>query len=178
MDRKLLDNLSVRIQSGDEAAFAEFYQLTKNGLFAYLLSVAGHRETAEDLMQDTFVKFRQSVQSYKAGTNPSAFLIQIGKNLAYNHIKRAKYETAVDYSEWEPSDGGGSVEKAADTTVTDAIKKLLSAEDAQIVMLHLVAGFKHREIADLLNKPLGTVLWSYNNSIKKLQKSLKEEHDE
>lgn len=178
MDKKLLDNLAVLIQSGDENAFAEFYQLTKNGLFAFLLSVVGQRETAEDIMQDTYIKFRQSVQGYKPGTNPSAFIIQIGKNLAYNFIKRSKFESSVDFSEWEPSDGGGGVERAADTTVLDAMKRSLSAEEAQIITLHVVSGFKHREIAEMLGKPVGTVLWTYNNSIKKLQKKLKEEDNE
>ena len=91
MDNKRLDILIARIkESGDETAFAEFYELTSKGLFSYLLSIVRRREVAEDLMQDTYVRFRQSVQSYKSG-NPAAFLIEIGKNIAFNHIKRAKY---------------------------------------------------------------------------------------
>lgn len=105
MDNKRLDILIARIkESGDETAFAEFYELTSKGLFSYLLSIVRRREVAEDLMQDTYVRFRQSVQSYKSG-NPAAFLIEIGKNIAFNHIKRAKYETATDFSEWEPVSG-------------------------------------------------------------------------
>ena len=115
MDNKRLDILIARIkESGDETAFAEFYELTSKGLFSYLLSIVRRREVAEDLMQDTYVRFRQSVQSYKSG-NPAAFLIEIGKNIAFNHIKRAKYETATDFSEWEPVSGEKSVEDLADT---------------------------------------------------------------
>ena len=175
MDNKRLDILIARIkESGDETAFAEFYELTSKGLFSYLLSIVRRREVAEDLMQDTYVRFRQSVQSYKSG-NPAAFLIEIGKNIAFNHIKRAKYETATDFSEWEPVSGEKSVEDLADTTVTDAMKKVLTADESQIVMLYVVAGFKHREIAEIVKKPVGTVLWTYNNSLKKLRKYLKEE---
>lgn len=154
MDNKRLDILIARIkESGDETAFAEFYELTSKGLFSYLLSIVRRREVAEDLMQDTYVRFRQSVQSYKSG-NPAAFLIEIGKNIAFNHIKRAKYETATDFSEWEPVSGEKSVEDLADTTVTDAMKKVLTADEAQIVMLYVVAGFKHREIAEIVKNPL------------------------
>ena len=175
MDNKRLDILIARIkESGDETAFAEFYELTSKGLFSYLLSIVRRREVAEDLMQDTYVRFRQSVQSYKSG-NPAAFLIEIGKNIAFNHIKRAKYETATDFSEWEPVSGEKSVEELADTTVTDAMKKVLTADEAQIVMLYVVAGFKHREIAEIVKKPVGTVLGTYNNSLKKLRKYLKVE---
>lgn len=102
MDNKRLDILIARIkESGDETAFAEFYELTSKGLFSYLLSIVRRREVAEDLMQDTYVRFRQSVQSYKSG-NPAAFLIEIGKNIAFNHIKRAKYETATDFQSGNP----------------------------------------------------------------------------
>ena len=175
MDNKRLDSLIARIkEKGDENAFAEFYELTEKSLFSFLLSIVRKKEVAEDLMQDTYVRFRHNVHSYKAG-NPTAYLIQIGKNMAYNHVKRAKYETATDFSEWEPVSHEKSVEDLADTTVTDAMKKVLTTDEAQIVMLYVVAGFKHREIAEIVGKPIGTVLWTYNNSLKKLKKYLKED---
>ena len=45
----------------------------------------------------------------------------------------------------------------------------LSEEERQIVMLHAVAGFKHREIAATLDLPLATVLSKYNRALKKLK---------
>ena len=49
----------------------------------------------------------------------------------------------------------------------------------RIVTLHVISGFKHREIADLLEKPIGTVLWTYNNALAKMKKELiKEGYDE
>ena len=104
MENKHLDNLIGRMQRyGDEEAFAEFYKLTAKGLYSYLMSVVGKKENAEDLMQDTYIRFRQNVQSYVRGTNPSAYLIQIGKNLALNFLKRSGYERQTDFSEWEDS---------------------------------------------------------------------------
>ena len=178
VENKHLDSLIGRMQRyGDEEAFAEFYKLTAKGLYSYLMSVVGKKENAEDLMQDTYIRFRQNVQSYVRGTNPTAYLIQIGKNLALNFLKRSGYERQTDFSEWEPSDDGESVEKQADTTVTDAIAKVLNGDEAQIVKLHVVAGLKHREIAEITGKPLGTVLWTYNNSLNKLRKYLKEDEN-
>ena len=83
MENKHLDNLIGRMQRyGDEEAFAEFYKLTAKGLYSYLMSVVGKKENAEDLMQDAYIRFRQNVQSYVSGTNPTADIIQIGKDLA------------------------------------------------------------------------------------------------
>lgn len=50
--------------------------------------------------------------------------------------------------------------------------KQLTDQERQIVMLHAVAGFKHREIAELLELPLSTVLSKYRRALKKLRHSL------
>lgn len=175
MDNKRLDILIARIkESGDETAFCGVLRThVKRFVFVFVV-YSKEKGSCRRPYADTYVRFRQSVQSYKSG-NPAAFLIEIGKNIAFNHIKRAKYETATDFSEWEPVSGEKSVEDLADTTVTDAMKKVLTADESQIVMLYVVAGFKHREIAEIVKKPVGTVLWTYNNSLKKLRKYLKEE---
>lgn len=175
MDKKQLDSLIVGIKrDGDEQAFAEFYEATRNGLFSYVLSIVKKRESAEDLMQETYIVFRKNVQSYRDGTNAFAFLVQIGKNLSLNYLKRAKYETAVDFSVWD-AESDFSVEAEADTTVLDIVRGRLSEGEAQIVLLHLVSGFKHREIAEITGKPLGTVLWTYKNSLAKLKKIIEKE---
>ena len=54
------------------------------------------------------------------------------------------------------------------------INNNLSLIDRQIVILHIIHGYKNREIAKFLNLPLGTVLWRYNKSIKVLKEKIKE----
>jgi RNA polymerase sigma-70 factor (ECF subfamily) len=51
---------------------------------------------------------------------------------------------------------------------------ILSEEERQIVLLKAVDGMKHHEIAKLLEKPTGTIMWIYNKAIKKMQKLGKE----
>ena len=48
----------------------------------------------------------------------------------------------------------------------------LGDSEREIVILHAVSGFKHREIAEILGLPLSTVLSKYNRAIKKLRKTL------
>ena len=57
------------------------------------------------------------------------------------------------------------------------MKKVLNEDELQIVLLHVVAGYKHREIAAMLDKPLGTVTWTYNNAIKKSREYFEKEED-
>ena len=51
----------------------------------------------------------------------------------------------------------------------------LKEEDYKILYLYIIGEYKHREIAEILNLPLGTVTWKYKNSLKKLKKVLLEE---
>ena len=55
------------------------------------------------------------------------------------------------------------------------MKAVLREEEAQIVILHVVGGYKHREIAELVKKPIGTVTWTYKNAIAKLKAYLEAE---
>lgn len=173
MDKKALNDLMLRIKGGDEDAFAAYYEATRRGVYAFILGYAKSPETAEDLMQDTYVRVRQAVQGYTSG-NPVAWTLQIAKNLALNELYRKKRETSVDFSEFDVPDKV-SVEERADTYVFDTLKRVLLPDEAQLVILHLINGLKHREIAEVTGKPLGTVLWAYNNSISKLKKALKED---
>lgn len=179
MDKRHLDSLiAVMRETGDEDAFAEFYRLTSPGLFAFLLAVLKEEAAAEDIMQDTYIRFRNGLSGYRIGTNPTAFLIQIGKRLAFNELKKRKRELQVDFADWNAPSRAPDPSEIADTSALDAVKRHLSADEAQIVMLHAVAGFKHREIAAIMKKPAGTVMWSYNNALKKLRKVLQEQESE
>ena len=59
-----------------------------------------------------------------------------------------------------------------DRNVLLACMEQLSDQERQIVILHAVSGFKHREIAALLELPLSTVLSKYNRALKRLRQHL------
>ena len=61
-----------------------------------------------------------------------------------------------------------------DRMVLTSLLTVLSEEERQIVLLHSMTGLKHREIADLLEMKLSTVLSKYNRAIKKLRHAWKE----
>lgn len=65
--------------------------------------------------------------------------------------------------------------KDNDVSTWNLAKKILKEEDYKILYLYIIGEYKHREIAEILNLPLGTVTWKYKNSLKKLKKVLLEE---
>ena len=58
--------------------------------------------------------------------------------------------------------------------MTQAILAQLTQDEREIVVLHVVTGLKHREIAELLEMPLPTVLSKYRRSLKKLERLVRE----
>ena len=58
--------------------------------------------------------------------------------------------------------------------VTQALLAQLAQDEREIVVLHVVTGLKHREIAELLEMPLPTVLSKYRRSLKKLERLVRE----
>ncbi len=180
MDKKLLNDYLERLKKGDNDAFDAIYHLTKRGVFSLLLSITKNPYTAEDLMHDTYLRVKEKILYYKNGTNGYAWILTISKNLSYNFLNREKKMDIIDTSEHEylnPVTDKNFVKD--DMPIFKIAKQHLKNFELQVVYLYAVQGYKHREIAKILNKPLGTVLWTYHNSIKKLQKVLKKgEQDE
>ena len=59
--------------------------------------------------------------------------------------------------------------------VLEAAFHVLNQEERQIVILHAVSGLKHKEISQIMKRPLSTVLSKYNRAIKKLKKAMGED---
>jgi RNA polymerase sigma-70 factor (ECF subfamily) len=169
MNRKRLEELSNSLKKGDESALAGIYEETNRLVFSIALGILKDTQLAEDIMQDTFMKIRSSIDYYQAGTNFSAWVGQIAKNLALMEYRRRKKEILVDPNEKSNIFGSVSYQFKEANPVLAAALEVLSEEEREVVLLHVNSDLKHREIAQIINKPLGTVLWLYNRAIKKLR---------
>lgn len=177
MTKQELDREMLKLQQGDEGAFERIYNETKRGLFAFILSIARDYHLAEDMMQTSYIRLRTTISSYRAGSNAYAWLYTIAKNATLNEINRRKRESVTDTFEDEGKFGSYDMDDV-DSPVTRVMNRVLNDGERQIVTLHVISGFKHREIAEMLSKPLGTVLWTYNNALSKMKKELQKEGED
>lgn len=170
MDGRQIDRLLVKISCGDNVAFEELYICTKKGVFSFLYSYLRNYENTEDAMQTVYLKVKLGIGGYAHGTNGRAWILQIAKNQALNELKKnSRVEYGDDFAiSDEPELAGG---------VTEIMTKVLSEEEQRIVTLHVLWGYKHREIAKELALPTGTVTSKYKRSIAKLKTALKEEEE-
>lgn len=147
------------------------YELTKKQVFFSVYAIIKDYGKAEELMQDTYIKIRQHITSYKTNTNALAWVTRIAKNLAINAYHKQKKEVITDDLEQDFLFHASNENTMLDNMLLKKLLTLLTLEERQVVMLHTL-GNKHKEIAKQLNKPLGTILWIYNKAIKKLQKEM------
>jgi RNA polymerase sigma-70 factor (ECF subfamily) len=130
-----------------------------------------NRNDAEDVMHDAFIKIYSSAVTYRPSGNPMAWILTIVRNLCLNKIRGGK--VCEDLSEYDDLAGAlDDSEAVIDRMVLETAMNVLDAEERQIVILHAMTGFKHREIAEILDLPTGTILSKYNRALKKVRKEL------
>lgn len=168
MSSKEVDLLLTRIAGGNNAAFEELYVKTKGGVYAFLYTYLHNPADVEDAVQTVYLKVKKGISSYQKGTNGRAWLLQIAKNHALNEIRKRNREIPSDEIEIvaQPTLNDG--------TVTAVMQKVLTEEEQRIVTLHVLWGYKHREIAEMLACPTGTVTSKYKRAIAKVKNALKE----
>ncbi len=167
-----LDALLKEISEGSQVALEQLYRYTHSSVYSFALSILKNAYDAEDVLHDCYVAVWHGAGSYRAQGKPLAWLMTITRNLCLQRLREQRKTADVPQDEWvhDLSDGKGlSVE---DKSVLSACMEQLSEEARQIVILHAVAGFKHREIAALLELPLSTVLSKYHRAIKRLKQHL------
>lgn len=168
---QLDENLIIRMASNDGAAFRELYQQTSGVVYGFAMSILRNKHDAEDVMHDTFIKIHSSAVTYKPSGNPMAWILTIVRNLCLNRIRAGKVcEELPEYDDLAGTSNDS--ETMLDRMVLETAMNVLDAEERQIVILHAMTGFKHREIAEILDLPTGTILSKYNRALKKIRKEM------
>ena len=175
--RKLKKDM-LSLKNGDVNALKGIYESTQKGVFSFVLPILRDYDKAEDIMQQTYVQVYEKIEQYDNSKNPLNWILTIAKNLALNEINKANREVTTDFMDSINGDKVFTCDtKEFDTPTIDLANKILSPSELQIVMLYAIAEYKHREIAEMLDMPVGTVTWKYSEAIKKLQKALKDNYE-
>ena len=140
-------------------------------LYKYVFFLCHHTETTKDIVQDTFLKVLQSSSSYREQKNPKAWLFAIAHNQLVSLFRKQSRELLTDIM--PETDVVNSIESDCINSITliEALKNL-SISDREIVLLHVIAGLRFREISTAMNMPLGTVTGAYRRAISKLKSLL------
>jgi len=172
-----------------QADFAEQAMAHMSSLYSAALRMTRNPADAEDLVQDTYLKAYRSFGTFQEGTNLKAWLYRILTNTfinTYRAKKRRPEETEVDDVEelylyrrlggLEAAAAGRSAEEEVLERITDdEVKQALESLPEQFRMAVLLAdveGFSYKEIAAILDIPIGTVMSRLHRGRRGLQKRL------
>jgi RNA polymerase sigma-70 factor (ECF subfamily) len=158
-----------------------------SGLYSSALRMTRNPADAEDLVQETVLRAYRGFAGFQEGTNLKAWLYRILTNSFINVYRKKQREPATvegpdDLDEWYLFDrlGSHNVEPSAESEVLEQ----LPDEDVQralealpegfrmAVLLADVQGFSYKEIAEMLDIPIGTVMSRLHRGRKALEKAL------
>lgn len=170
MNKRELDKYMTETARGDEEAFGLLYEHTRRGIYAFVYGYLKNEQDAEDVTQDVYIRIRRNAWQYKAGTDARAWMFQIAKNLSLNRLRERKREVPLH----EQRENAMPVHNLPQGEVFDVMKRTLDAQEWEIVVLHLLWGYRHREIAEKLFLPTGTVTSKYKRALEKIKRAWEE----
>lgn len=160
------DYLIKKVAEKDYTALEIIYKETSSIIYSLALSITRNREDAEDVLHDTYIKLAEKAYMYEPTDRPLAWLCRITKNLCLMKLRKQKRQTDYDLSN---DVNYANIKNHDNKIILETAFKILKEDELQIILLYSSSGFKHREISEILDIPLSTVLSKYNRSLKKMK---------
>ncbi len=154
----------------EKAGLKEVYEAYSGFIYHVILDVVKSKETAEDITSEFFIKLWEKADQYSPGKGHRAYLATIARNMAIDHLRKYKKEELTDETEQfseetiTPED-----EVIATLSVNEALDQLKPVY-RQIVTLKVLGSLTFKEISKIMDMPMGTVTWNYQDAIKQLRR--------
>lgn len=153
----------------DDEAFSIVYNETKHAVFSIIFSITKSRVVSEDIMQDTYITMLEKLHLFNKKNKFTTWLLTIARNKAIDYYRSNKREVLVDINDFENYNSSNGL-SSEDRILVSEMLNCLSDVERTVFLLKIMNNLKSREIAKILDLPLGTVLWHYNNASKKIKK--------
>ena len=171
------ENLLVhQCLSGNKAAQRRLYLRYVQAMYHTAVRMTGNRMDAEDIVQDSFIRVFENLASFKAEAALGAWIKRITINTALSFLRRNNRMTFIDE---EPAGMISGTAETAPERPADQLKQIHQAikelpEGCRVVFtLFLLEGYRHKEIAGILNISESTSKSQYLRAKRLLQKKLK-----
>ncbi len=160
--------LVKRAQSGDTRAFETLYRHNSGRVFALCYRLCGHREWAEDFVQETFIKAWQNLAGFNGKSKVSSWLHRIASNVVIDRLRQKHrwQEDCLEDLAWEPDQALTDPHENLD--IEKALMQLPDKSRAILICFEYL-GYTHQEISALTGIPIGTSKSLLNRAKAKLE---------
>ena len=177
-DRQLV----IELQTGNLEALGALYERHKTTVYRTALAITRDPSVAEDILQDSFLRLHKYAYSIDSSLPLRPWLYRVTTNLSYNWEKRKKYWSISldDVLDWLAGPTHNSPEWRAEMSDTqsrimDAVSSL-NTNQRIVIVLHYLDSLDLKEIAAILNCPIGTVKSRLHYGRKNLRRQLESRH--
>lgn len=180
--QELEDSLLIgRISTGDQEAFARFFDLHAEAVLGLVSRILGARGEAEEVLQEVFLQvWRQSDRYDAARSTPRGWLLMVARSRALDRLRRRdargrhEQEAVADaaFPRLVSPLGTRRLEDAERRDRIHSALNLLSPEQRRCIELAFFEGLTHTQIAERLAAPLGTVKSRILLGMNKLRQAL------
>ena len=157
----------------EKPTLRQVFEAEESPLLRYAHGLVGQRETAEDLVQDAFLKLHAHWEDV---ANPRAWLFKSIRNLALNHIRDHKRETpfedADDFQSHSPEPDQALGRFEAIGTLQLLVSEL-DADDRQLIALKYHENLRYDQISQRTGLSIGNVGYKLHHALKNLSDSLR-----
>jgi RNA polymerase sigma-70 factor (ECF subfamily) len=173
--RQQLDELLAGVARGDEAAFAELYQVTSAKLYAVALRILRSKEAAEDVVQDSYFKVWERARDFDPEiAAPVTWMASIVRNRALDEIRRRSVRPQADVSELDNIESGDEhpVEMLGRREDVERLLRCLEGlepDKRQMVRLAYLDGMSREALAKRFDRPEGTIKTWLHRSLAQLK---------
>jgi RNA polymerase sigma-70 factor (ECF subfamily) len=157
-------------QRGDRQAFAHLVERYWDSLYRWLYHLTRDRHTAEDLVQESFLKAFRGLKRFEAGSNFRAWLFRIAHNSLVNNRRaaaRVRHALPDDLAATDEGPVDQALSREALRLLADAVAEL-PAEFRAAFLLRAEQGLSFREIAGVLGLTEETARWRVFKARQKL----------
>jgi RNA polymerase sigma-70 factor (ECF subfamily) len=152
--------------------FLSAFDAYNDAIFRFCALKVSTREVAQDITQEVFMRYWQSLRKGEALQNERAFLYTIARHLVIDWYRKKKdssldvlTEAGIDFA----GDNSKSITDQAEVQEVLAVIQKLEEGDREVLLLRFVEGFSPKEIAEVLEESANVVSVRIHRALKKVQ---------
>lgn len=167
----------MRARRGDETAFLAMFQHYEADLYRTAYAYAGNPEDALDIVQETAYRSFKAIGGLKEPNYFKTWLIKIAMSCAVDLLRKRKQEAVWRPEYAEAMAVAGEDEDLPLSLSLQAWIEALNADEKHVILLRFYYDYTIREVAEMMDIPLGTCKSLLYRALRKLRKRAEDEED-